>query len=94
MFRKVENRRRKNAAAKFYYHIRDQDGVDYLFSEAQMAAAQSRALANPEDTDYEFEEAEGRFWMGALCGVFFGAMSCVIGYAISELILNNGVWIK
>lgn len=94
MFRKVENTRRKNAAATHYYHIRDQEGVNYLFSEAQMKAAQNRATANPEDTNYEFEEQERPFWQGMLCGFFIGAMSCVLGYAFSAWITHQGIWVK
>lgn len=95
MFKKVENKKRKNAASKYYYHIRDLEGVDYLFSESQLKAAQVRANANPEDVShYEIEEAEGPFWKGVVAGFFAGAISCVLGYAIGNWIMYEGIWVK
>lgn len=62
--------------------MRDQEGVDYLFSQVQIDSAAKRAEANPEDTQYEFEEQESPFIFGVLTGIVIGALSCVVGYAL------------
>lgn len=82
MLRKVPNKNAYKTANKFYYHLRDLDGVDYLFSQAQIDSAAQRAAANPEDTQHEFEEQESPFISGVLTGILIGALSCVIGYAL------------
>ncbi len=96
MFTKVENKNRKNAALKYYYHIRDLEGKDYLFSESQMKSAANRADQNPEDVSSveQIEEHESPFWVGAIFGFFGGAMSMVFGYALGQYIIHQGIWIK
>lgn len=81
MLRKVPNRNAYKTANKYYYHLRDKEGVYYLFSQAQVDSAAKRAEANPEDTQYEFEEQESSFAFGVLTGIVIGALSCVVGYA-------------
>lgn len=85
MLRKVLNKNAYKTANKHYYHLRDQEGVDYLFSQAQIDSAAKRADANPEDTQYEFEEQESPFIFGVLTGILVGALSCVVGYSLSSL---------
>ena len=49
MFRQVENKERYKTAQPFYWHIKDQDDVDYLFTDSAMKEAEKRAEKNPED---------------------------------------------
>tara|TARA_B100002019_G_C21104743_1_gene515345 strand:+ start:488 stop:760 length:273 start_codon:yes stop_codon:yes gene_type:complete len=49
MFRQVENKGRYKTAQPFYWHIKDQNDVDYLFTDSALKEAEKRAEKNPED---------------------------------------------
>jgi len=49
MLTKVENKDGYKTSNPFYYHIKDEDGKHYLFSEFQLAVASERADKNKED---------------------------------------------
>ena len=68
-FYKVTNNKRYKAANEYYYHSRDSEGVDYLFSDKQLTEAKERASKNPEDIpnqpyyglDHCFEESSKQY---------------------------------
>lgn len=46
---KVKNKNRHIHADEYYYYASDEEGVDYLFSKAELEKASTRAIKNPED---------------------------------------------
>ena len=78
MFRKVENKGRYKTAQPFYWYTRDQDGIDYLFTESALLEAEKRAEKNPEDIP-EIEEPAS-FAVGLTCGILVGILLPVAMY--------------
>jgi len=78
MFRKVENKGRYKTSNPFYWYTRDQDGIDYLFTESALLEAEKRAEKNPEDIPKIEEPAS--FAVGFTCGILVGILLPVAVY--------------
>lgn len=76
MFRKVENKGRYKTAQPFYWHTKDQDNIDYLFTETALLEAEKRAEKNPEDIPPDLAEPKKKdeFLYGMILGFFFGGL--------------------
>ena len=81
MFRKVENKGRYKTSNPFYWHTKDQDDIDYLFTESALLEAEKRASKNPEDIPNipEIEEPAS-FAVGLTCGILVGILLPVAMY--------------
>ena len=76
MFRKVENKGRYKTSNPFYWHTKDQDDIDYLFTESALLEAEKRATKNPEDIPPDLVEPSKRddFLSGVILGFVFGGL--------------------
>ena len=76
MFRKVENKGRYKTSNPFYWHTKDQDDIDYLFTESALLEAEKRATKNPEDIPPDLVEPSKRddFLSGMILGFVFGGL--------------------
>lgn len=76
MFEKVENKGRYKTSNPFYWYTRDQDGIDYLFTESALLEGEKRAKKNPEDIPPNLVEPKekGDFLVGTALGFVVGCM--------------------
>lgn len=88
MFTKVENKNKKNAALEYYYHARDENGIDYLFSETQLELAIKRAHQNPEDSRFREVESPCTSWGWTVLSFVVGA---AVGYVAHLLFVSSNV---
>ena len=96
MFRQVENKGRYKTAQPFYWHIKDQDDVDYLFTDSALKEAEKRAEKNPEDIPFPIDEPASftaGFAIGLIVGFAVTAGSYfLIKYFNLEINLRNRIY--
>ena len=90
MFRKVENKGRYKTAQPFYWYTRDQDGIDYLFTETALLEAEKRASKNPEDIPNNYGPVrQDSYFIGLATGLVVGFACTAASYFIVQWIIGN-----
>jgi len=80
MLTKVENKDGYKTSNQFYYHLKDETGKHYLFSEFQLAVASERADKNKEDLPETKRSNLGLYYFmsGVLAGFVLTFLYCYI----------------
>jgi hypothetical protein len=79
---KVENKDKQTSSEEYYWHYKDDKGVDYLFSSNQLITAKERAIRNKEDLPLLPDQS--KFKLGLAVGAIGGGFVCTLVYFLVQ----------
>jgi hypothetical protein len=83
---KVKNTEPHLNANDYYWYHKDENGVEYLFSDYQLQQAAFRATQNTEDL-VDVSSTKGSFIGGFLIGLCLSSLVFVLTYAVVNFVL-------
>jgi hypothetical protein len=92
MFVKVENKGRYKTSNPFYWHTKDQDDIDYLFTDSALIEAEKRASKNPEDIPDNYGPSKhdwNTYFIGLATGLVAGFACTAATYFLAQWIIGN-----